>query len=359
MSQFQPQASPSAPRHCRFCGYRIEAGAVYGKSDHDGPFCSRYCEGEANDQEPFVGQHGYKLAPTAIAPLDTLLPRGIRRNSLVLLSAEEGTRLRELQIELAWRRLQRDESAVIISYVDPPSVVVERFLSLGWNVIPYLERGDLYMLDCFTHRLSDRSQFHSRKNRWNRFLLPIVREAHTEVRDPSDIREVESRLDDTIEKLSMAEGGVVILDSVDEVESMIQDIRAENFIREVRADVCKSRFVPMYVGKTAGETDQSQSRAPEPTAGSTELAAVADGVVDLRLSSEIVPETRLTQIGIRQMDAVPYVPQWLTVEVQGSRGFVSFDPRTETRQIYDPAELAAAWRDSDQPTQPGPQQQRR
>lgn len=333
-------------RRCTFCGYPIPEvpGAPHDVTPGEGTpvedFCSRTCRQAAVDgAEPFTGRHDYKYLPTGVPVLDTLLPRGIRADSLVLLRGDVGTRRHELQVELAWHALARGEPVVYLSYLEPPSSLVERFFALDRNVIPHLERGRLVVIDCFTHRLSDRQAFLSRLSDWHEFLTDPLTESTIEVRDPNDVREVERRFDDAIERLEASEAGAAVVDSLDEMGTMIQDVMVENFLKEVRADVCKRRFVPVFVGRCADDTVGGGNTERVGGGGLTSsLSYVADGVIDLRLNGGLVPETRLKQAGVRRMNAVPYVPQWLTYELT-SGGIAPFDYRTETRSLYDPTSV--------------------
>lgn len=335
-----PNAAPSA---CSFCGYPIPDGAVTGDPLPTAAYCSTACrDAHEAGERPFVGEHDDKYVRTDVQALDRVLPQGIRADSLVLFRGETGTGRLALQFELAWRAIQREEPAVVVSYLDPPTAVVERFLELGWNVLPALDRGLLSVVDCFTRRLSDVEEFQATKNRWNVHLTRALEDAVTRVHSPDDLREVENRIISTVRELDPTDGSLVILDSLEEVGTLVADPQVENFLKEVRADVAHNRYVPLVVGQCADRAMGPRQQQLRVTGGglTTDVTYFTDGIVDLRLNTELVPDTRLKQLSVRKMRGVRYVPQWVTFEL-GTDGHATFDPSTETRTVYDPDRLAA------------------
>ncbi|MEA5387284.1 ATPase domain-containing protein [Haloarculaceae archaeon H-GB2-1] len=163
-----------------------------------------------------------------------------------------GTRTEAIQAEFAWRALQRGEPVVIMSFLEPPVSLIQEFVTLDWNVIPYLERGQLHIIDCFTYRVDDRQRMFDRMNAWNRHLSKCAEDATTRVRDPSEVSELQSRLDTALEDLDMHDNGIVIVDSLTEFGSLVQPVQAYSFVKDIRADVCKGRFVPIFAGATVG-----------------------------------------------------------------------------------------------------------
>lgn len=334
----QAQAPASRPT-CAFCGYRIARG---GQTATDAPtdrFCSTACRTAYEDgEEPFAGQHGYKRAHTGVRVLDQVLPEGLRTDALVLLRGWDGTRLAELRTELAWRALRRDEQAVVVTYADPPTAAIERFLALGWNVLPYLESGDLHLIDCFTERLADPASFGDTRNRWNRYLHGVLEDATTTANNPDDLRELDQRVSSVVEDHAMGPGGVITIDSLDELGTLVPGSQVENFLKEIRAEVAKNRYVPIVASRRSdrqpGQTGQTGQQPQQVGGGlTTELAYVADGIVDLRLNPQLVADTYIKQLLVRRMDGVRHVPQWLAYEL-GVDGLAPFDPQTETPAVY-------------------------
>jgi KaiC/GvpD/RAD55 family RecA-like ATPase len=292
--------------------------------DHDGDayeFCSEACRDAIQGSDRVFTQfHGARRFDPGVTALQAALPEGMPRNSFVMLSDLAGTRTESVQAELVWRALQRGEPAVIVAFLEPPISVVQSFVSLEWNVLPYLQRDQLRVVDCFTYRLDDPDRMHDRMSDWNHYLRSIVSEATTTVRDATEVRELESRLDNALERLEMHESGIVVIDSLTELGSLIQPVRAYNFVKDVRADVCKGRFVPIFAGATMSGDGQGFPH---------DLGYMADGIVEMRLNEEIVEDALIKQIRVRKMSGVLTYPEWSAYEYTSGQGIVLFDPLEE------------------------------
>ena len=323
MSQSRPAGRPGERLRCEHCGYQIP-GNVRRSEDGRG-FCSQFCLEAFDEEKPVPAADAYQRFETGIEPLDELVPSGLPADAFVLLSGEEGTRRRELLTEFVWRALERGEPAVYVAYADPPTAVLERFFTLGWNPLPALEDDRLRILDCFTHRLEDRDAFINTLNDWNRFLDGAANDAIEAVRDPTDVREVANTLNRSLEDLKMTESGLVVLDSLDELDTMIQDRLVHNFVTDVRAVVSKARFVPIVASATTS-TEGSYPANDE---------YVFDGIVELRLTGELVAEMRLRQLGIRKLVGTAFTPRWIAYDGAPGSGAFAFDPTTEIPGVYD------------------------
>jgi KaiC/GvpD/RAD55 family RecA-like ATPase len=313
---------PDGVDRCDFCRLPHPTDPV--ELDHDGTtyeFCSAACRDamEASDRV-FTEYHGHRRFRPGVSALDASLPEGLTRNSFVLLSGQPGTRPEALHAELAWRTLQRDEPVVFVTFQEPPMSVVETFLTLDWNVLPYLERGQLRILDCFTYRVEDRDRMLDRMSPWNKHLHEVTAPATESVRDPSDMVELENKLDNCLEAEAMVDEGIVLLDSLTELGTLVQPVQAYDFVKDVRADVCKGRFVPIFAGATfSGQTESFPH----------DLDYIADGVVDLELNGDIVDDTLLRRIRIRKMNGVLTISEWTAYEFTSGTGLVTFDPAEE------------------------------
>lgn len=307
---------------CDFCQSPIP---VPPKTDtHEGieyTFCTEACRTAMQDRDHvFTEYRGHRFVASGVAALDAKLPQGFLRNAAVLVSARAGTRDTELYTELAWRALQRDESVVFVTFQEPPTSVVDRFISLGWNVLPYLESGAFHILDCFTYRLENRDRMFARMNDWNTHISEVADPEVTPVRDPTNISELESRLDDCTENRDMINEGIVVIDSLTELGSLVQPVRAYNFVKDIRADICKGRFVPIFAGATyTGEEDQFPH----------DLEYLFDGVIDLEHNPKLVEDTLIKRLRVRKMNGVLTYPEWVAFEFTSDQGLVMFDPQAE------------------------------
>ncbi|WP_430505342.1 ATPase domain-containing protein [Haloparvum sp. PAK95] len=311
----------AVPR-CDFCRLPISAAPVV--SEHGGvdyEFCSNACrEALESSGRVFTTYHGFRQFRPGVSAMDTGLPEGMPRNSLVLLSGMSGTRDESVQAELVWRALQRGEPAVVVSFLETPTSVVQEFVSMDWNVLPLLEAGQLRILDCFTHRIEGADSPPERTNDFTAHLQSVARDATTTVRDPTDLGQVLSRLEDCLGELGMDDEGIVVIDSLTELGTLVQPVKAYDFLKRLRADVCKARFVPVFAGATM---------AGDANAFPHDLEYMVDGIVDLRFTEEVVPDTLLKQLRIRKMTGVLTIPEWHTYEYTAGKGQVVFDPEEE------------------------------
>ncbi|WP_266079540.1 ATPase domain-containing protein [Haladaptatus caseinilyticus] len=314
--------SDNGQERCDFCRLLCHENSVVLEYEGDTyEFCSETCRDEMRENDRvFTEYHGFRQIVTGVSALDDHLPEGLPRNSFVLISGEGGTRDNAIQTELIWRTLERDEPAVILSFTEPPISIVEQFLSLEWNVLPYLEAGLFHIIDCFTYRVGDRNRMFARMDDWNQFLHRITRSVTTTVRDPTDTSELQHKLDNCLESLSMGDIGIVVFDSLTEFGTLVQPVQAYDFVKDVRADVCKGRFVPVFAGATfVGEEDIFPH----------DLSYVVDGFIELQLNGSIIEDVLVKRIRIRKMNSVLTVPEWVAYEYTDTKGLVTFDPVEE------------------------------
>ncbi|WP_202614509.1 ATPase domain-containing protein [Halostella litorea] len=309
-------------QRCDFC--RLPHAVDPVELEYDGAtyeFCSAACRRAMRESDRvFTEYHGHRRFAPGVSALDASLPEGLPRNSFVMLTGQAGTRVEALHAELVWRTLRRDEPAVVVTFQEPPTSIVESFLTMEWNVLPYLESGQLRILDCFTYRVGDRDRMHDRMSAWNQHLHRVTEPATETVRDPSDMSELANKLDNCLEAESMVDTGVVVLDSLTELGTLVQPVQAYDFVKDVRADVCKGRFVPVFAGATfSGENGGFPH----------DLDYLVDGIVDLELNGGIVDDTLLRRVRIRKMSGVLTISEWTAFEYTSGTGLVPFDPGEE------------------------------
>ena len=309
-------------RLCDFCRLPIPGEpALLDVEGAEYEYCSDACRQAMQEAERvFTEYHGHRRIDPGVTALSASLPEGLPRNVFVLLSGQPGTRDDGVNAELVWRTLKRGEPAVYVTFQEPPGSVVQSFISLRWNVLPYLESGQLQFLDCFTDRLEDPGRMFDRLNDWNRHLFELADRATTTVRDPSDVSEVTNKLDNVLERQEMNEEGAVVIDSLTEFGTLVQPIHAYRFVKDVRAEVCKARYVPIFASASRRGSDDGFPH---------DLDYTVDGVVDLAFDDSIVKDTLIKRVRIRKMNGVLAIPQWRAFEYTGRLGMVTFDPLEE------------------------------
>lgn len=307
---------------CDFCQLPISMETVPAEVEgHTYQFCTTACRDAMTESDRvFTEYRGHRFLHTDVSVLDAQLPQGLLRNSFVLCSGSSGTRDDALHAEIVWRTLRRDEPAIYVAFDEPPTSVVENFLTLGWNVLPYLESGQLHILDCFTYRLGDRERLLARMSDWNRHINEIADPTTTAVHDPSAVSQVMSKLHSCLDDMDMVDRGIVLIDSLTEFGTLLGPVQAYDFVKDVRAEVCKGRFVPVFAGSTVRN---DKSEFPH------DLEYLVDGIVDMRLNPEVVENTLIKQIRIRKMSGVLAIPEWTAYEFTSGEGLVMFDPQAE------------------------------
>lgn len=323
MSGEEGQTGGGEPvERCDFCRLPIpEEPFDLPGNGHVYEFCSETCrEAMESSDRVFTEYHGFRRIEPEIAAFVKQLPQGIPRNAFVLISGQAGARDSAVHAELVWRRLRRGEPAVIATFREPPGSIVQGFLTLEWNVLPYLERGQLGILDCFTDRVEDRERMFDRMNDWNGHLYRIADNATTVVRDPTDTAEVANKLDALLSAREMRDRGIVLVDSLTELGSLVQPVQAYRFVKDVRADVCKGRFVPVFAGATFSGEGGSFPH---------DLDYIIDGIVELELNGSIVEDALIKRVRVRKMGGVLAIPKWTAYEYTSRLGMVTFDPAEE------------------------------
>ncbi|MFC6716829.1 RAD55 family ATPase [Natrialbaceae archaeon GCM10025810] len=327
--QQRPTDAPTGQRFlCDYCGYPIPNDVKEPEED-EGKFCSEACLEAGEEGESMPEPEAYKRVVTGVEPLDSLVRNGLPTDAFVLLSGEEGTRREELLAELAWRALERGEPAVVVSYTNPPTATLERFFENGWNVLPALENDRLRVLDCFTSRLDDPDAYGEAENEWKEFVGEAAGDALVNVDDSTDPGTVVSELEDALEDLEMTETGIVTIDSVDALETELEEGSLREFATTVRARVCKARYVPIVGGAMAFADERGRGIEPRSAIGRRPFEV--DGIVDLRLADHLAPETRLRQMSVRKLVGAQFSPQWTTYDHAPGRGLYTFEPSTERR----------------------------
>lgn len=317
---------------CDFCQMPIPGEALTeGVDGTEYTFCTHACRHQLDQMDQtFTEYHGFRQVSLGVSGLDRYLPQGIPRNSFVLLSGEAGTRKDALGVELVWRTLERGEPAAIVSFTEPPVSVVQRFLDLGWNVFPALESDRFRIVDCFTPRIDHAERFHRRLNPWNRYISTVVDPQTSVVNDSSDPAAIRNKIENVTAGMDMVDRGLVLVDSLTEFGTLVQPIRAYDFVKDIRAYVAKGRFVPLVAGATVTTT--------EPDEFPHDLSYVVDGIVDLQLADSIVEDTMIRRARVRKMNGVLAITEWTAFEFTSGRGMVPFDPHAEiAKHTTDPA----------------------
>ncbi len=191
---------------------------------------------------------------TKTAPFDDLfkLTGGeIQPPFSLMIAGDAGAGATTLGLQLLYRDLVAGKACGLLSYDSFPSEVKRKMRDMGWDITPYLERGRMKILDCYS-------------------ALAGVEGAP--IKDPTDFTEVSIQLTAMIEK---AQNGptTILLDSVTPFFNSAPAKDCINFLQVLAAKV-----------KNAGGTfifTAAKGSIPEDAV--SKIESLADGVIELSL----------------------------------------------------------------------------
>lgn len=128
---------------------------------------------------------------------------------------------------------------------------------------------------------------------------------------------VHSQIDNVAERLGMRGEGVVLIDSLYELGTLTQPVHAYNFVKDVRADLSKGRFVPVFGGAS---TAVDESQFPH------NMTYLVDGLVELVLWQNASLPGFQKHVRVPQVQGTATRPQWIPFEYESGRGMVVLDP---------------------------------
>ena len=238
-----------------------------------------------------------KFLTTGIEAVDKVLPKGIPRNSLTILSGELGTGKSVVMEQLLWGVLKRKEPCIFVNFEGPPIALEQDMESFGWEITPFLESGQLKFLDCFSFRME-----------------PVETPPYAHyAKDPKDLRSVTTALFNMMEEMKMLAKGVVFVDSLTEMFTLVQEDRPLVFhmlggIKTWRAKGPKERLVPFFCShhtplRAYAELDDL-------------LFYVVDGIIDVRFNPGFAERGLLVkQFRVRKMKGAPHETYWVTFSI--------------------------------------------
>jgi hypothetical protein len=124
-------------------------------------------------------------------------------------------------------------------------------------------------------------------NAWNTHLWNVAEDATTVVKDPAGVDQLHDRLDGALGAVGAGDEGLAV-DSLTELGTLVQPVHAYNFVKDVRADVCKGRLVPVFAGATVISESEGFPH---------DLKYVVNGIMKLRLADDIAEGTLPKQLG--------------------------------------------------------------
>ena len=181
----------------------------------------------------------------------------------LMLAGNAGAGTSTLGLQLLYRDLKAGKPCGLLSYDAFPSEVQKRMKGMGWDITPYLEKGDLRVLDIYS-------------------ALAGV-ESGT-IRDPTDFTEISIQVTHMLDKTKGPT--TVLLDSVTPIFNSAQAKDCVNFLQVIAAKVKNS----------GGKFIFTSTKGSMPEDARLTIESLVDGVIDLNLVKKGKSLTRFLQV---------------------------------------------------------------
>lgn len=257
--------------------------------------------------------------PTFNEAIDELIEEGIPRNSFILINGEPGTGKSAVMCELIYRRLKIGEPVVLLLFQNSPISVLQRFLGLGWDVLPYIGKGLFKIIDCFSFRMLD-SDNPIKMYVANELVMAKISEEIKIPPDPKDfqsilltIKSVLQGFDKNIvsEESNKILGGILAIDSLTELLTMHNQEKVLEFVKTIRARLCKERFMQVIAVNNIGIFDNFNAL----------LSYFMDFILDFRFEPDAMKRgVLLKQFRIRKSSGTASKNIWLFFEIARNEG---------------------------------------
>jgi len=181
----------------------------------------------------------------------------------LMLAGNAGAGTSTLGLQLLYRDLKAGKPCGLLSYDAFPSEVQKRMKGMGWDIAPYLEKGELRVLDIYS-------------------ALAGV-ESGT-IRDPTDFTEISIQVTNMLDKTKGPT--TVLLDSVTPIFNSAQAKDCVNFLQVIAAKVKNS----------GGKFIFTSTKGSMPEDARLTIESLVDGVIDLSLVRKGKSLTRFLQV---------------------------------------------------------------
>lgn len=223
--------------------------------------------------------------------LDFALPKGVLRNSFIILAGSGGSGKSVFNIFLSISFLKRGEPVIYVSLDDDPATVITSFKTFNFNLKPYMEKKLFGIVDAFSFRLGTLKKVYE----------GVVREV-----DPRNSSKFIYALIESLDYMGMDSKGLLILDSLNEIFFHLELNRAIELIKTIRALVSKAKNVLTIA--TFHTTTESLTEIVK------SIEHLIDGLIELKTVEQPPLTTAplpLWQLIIRKMKGAPHSTSWV------------------------------------------------
>lgn len=174
----------------------------------------------------------------------------IRPPATLMIVSDSGAGSTTMALQLLYRDLKRGKFCELLSYDAFPSEVTRRMRDMGWDITPYLQTGQMKILDCYSALAGVEGSL---------------------IRDPTDFTEVSIQVTGMIEK---AKGpATMLLDSVTPIFNASAAKDCINFLQVLGAKLKNSGGMFIFTATKGSIPEEARSK----------IEALADGVIELNL----------------------------------------------------------------------------
>jgi len=210
--------------------------------------------------------------------LNVLMDGPIPRSSSILVLGDSGSGKTVLAYRLLHDELEAGHQCTLLSYDAFPESVRARMAEFGWDITPYVQSGQLQIIDCYSGLTGD---------------------SGAQVKEPTDLTEVTIQVTGALNKASGAPVSV-FLDSLTPIFNGLEARQVISFIQTLGAKVKKTGGVFVVLASIGAVSDESIAKIKSTVDGIIELDVVWKGrkvtkylsimkMERRRVSSEAVP----------------------------------------------------------------------
>lgn len=244
---------------------------------------------------------------TGIEVLDSAIPTGIPRNTMIILHGEGGTGKSVFQASIAYNRLQAGEPVLFVNLDDDPASLLQLFQSFGWKLDDYIAKNQFRVLDCFSYRVKTTG---SPPNYVFRVVNP---------REPNDLVEA---LGAAMNDMGMNSKGAIFIDSLNELLSQSEITSALETVKMIRAMAPKNRKVSVYATFHTGIESLQEILFT--------LEYTVDGIIEFRYDPSLAQlGMPIKQLQVRKLRGTRHAAVSIAYSIN-SDGIRAVDPRKIT-----------------------------
>lgn len=198
---------------------------------------------------------------------------------------------------------------------------------MSWNFHKLVEEGKIHIIDAFSGLLAADTQVFKKLYSLNEEIYKNLAECITPVGDEANLKLIFNHLYSWMDKLEMANKGIILIDSLTELYSRISTRILYSELKILRAVACQFRFVPIFGVVHFGVSEEFLKG----------IDYFADGIIDLRFDPQLLDKGfLLTQIRVRKLADAPILPNWLSFTIQREQGTVPLaNPTKHLQEMVD------------------------